>query len=44
MAADPGATNCWCFDVTISAEAFDRMPAGAQGVACVCAACAKGER
>jgi Cysteine-rich CWC len=44
MAADPEAVQCWCFDVTIASQALDRMPAAARGVACVCAACAKGER
>jgi hypothetical protein len=44
MASDPEAAHCWCFDVTIAPEALDRVPDAARGVACVCAACAKGER
>jgi hypothetical protein len=40
MAADPNATRCWCFDVEIAPEALERVPAGARGVACVCARCA----
>jgi len=39
MAADPEATHCWCFDVTIRSEALERVPTEAQGVACVCARC-----
>lgn len=44
MASDPDATHCWCFDVTIVPEALERVPDQARGVACVCAACAKGDR
>jgi hypothetical protein len=39
MAADPDASHCWCFDVTISAESLSRVPAEARGVACLCARC-----
>ena len=41
MVADPEATHCWCFDVTIAPEALERVPAEARGVACVCLECAK---
>jgi hypothetical protein len=41
MAADPDATHCWCFDVTIKPEALERVPAEARGIACVCAACGR---
>jgi hypothetical protein len=41
MVADPDATHCWCFDVTIAAEALERVPAEARGVACVCVDCGK---
>lgn len=39
-----GEPKCWCDSVTIPREAIDRMPMEAQGVACVCRACAAGRR
>ena len=41
MAANPDATHCWCFEVTVAPEALERIPAEARGVACVCLECAK---
>jgi len=41
MAANPDATHCWCFDVTIATEALERVPVEARGVACICLDCAK---
>jgi hypothetical protein len=38
-----GARSCWCFDEAIPAEVLARVPPEAQGVACVCRACARGE-
>jgi hypothetical protein len=38
---------CWCSEVDFGAELLARVPAAAQGQACICAACAaraKGER
>lgn len=33
-------TDCWCFRVTIPAEALARVPAAARDRACLCARCA----
>ena len=30
---------CWCVDATFSAELLARLPAQAQGKACICARC-----
>jgi hypothetical protein len=30
---------CWCVSQTFSAELLARLPAQAQGVACICSAC-----
>lgn len=35
-----GSASCWCFDATVSAAVLARVPAAAQGVACVCRGCA----
>lgn len=34
-----GQTSCWCMQVTIPGELLQRLPAEAQGKACVCQAC-----
>jgi hypothetical protein len=39
-----GATTCWCFCETISAELLERVPPEAQGVVCICRACVLGLR
>ena len=39
-----GAETCWCFDTTVPDEVIDRVPAEARDVACVCRACASGQR
>jgi hypothetical protein len=39
-----GRASCWCFSATIPADVLQRVPAAAQGVACVCSACASGHR
>ncbi|WP_437782112.1 cysteine-rich CWC family protein [Sorangium sp. So ce1097] len=39
-----GATSCWCFETSIPAKVLERVPQEAQGVACVCRACATGRR
>lgn len=35
-----GSSTCWCFDATVPAAVLARVPAAAQGVACVCRGCA----
>lgn len=35
--------ECWCTNVTVSAEALARVPPAQQGKACLCRACARGE-
>ncbi|HZN47205.1 MAG TPA: cysteine-rich CWC family protein [Ramlibacter sp.] len=41
---DTGVTQgpCWCTQVDFSAEVLARVPAPAQQMACICAACARG--
>ncbi|HQU51325.1 MAG TPA: cysteine-rich CWC family protein [Casimicrobiaceae bacterium] len=36
-AGDP--RPCWCTQVVVPAALLDGLPAGAKGVACLCAAC-----
>jgi hypothetical protein len=33
--------GCWCSQVDFSTELLGRVPAQAQGVACICEACAR---
>lgn len=33
-------TDCWCFRVTIAADALARIPEALRGQACLCARCA----
>ena len=35
-----GRATCWCFETPVAADLVARVPAEAQGVACVCKACA----
>jgi hypothetical protein len=35
---------CWCTQVDFGAELLARVPAAAQRLACICPACARGER
>ena len=35
------AAPCWCTQADFSAELLARVPAEAQGRACICAACAR---
>jgi hypothetical protein len=35
-----GRADCWCFTEPVPAEVIARVPPAAQGVACVCRACA----
>jgi hypothetical protein len=35
-----GCATCWCFETKIPRAVLDRVPAPAQGVACVCRTCA----
>lgn len=35
-----GSSTCWCFEATVPAAVLARVPAAAQGVACVCRGCA----
>jgi hypothetical protein len=35
---------CWCVSAVFTPELLSRVPAAAQGVACVCAACAAPSR
>ena len=39
-----GESTCWCFETPIPAEALEKVPPEARGVACVCKACATGRR
>jgi len=34
-------TPCWCFNVTISAEALARVPAAQRNESCLCRRCAE---
>lgn len=36
--------SCWCAQVDFSAELLARVPPAAQRLACICAACARGDR
>jgi hypothetical protein len=38
-----GASDCWCFHVSIPDQVIDRVPAEARGAACVCKGCGSGE-
>ena len=38
-----GCATCWCFDTPVPAAVLARIPAEAQGVACVCKRCATAE-
>jgi hypothetical protein len=40
---DSGVTQpaCWCAGVDFSADLLSRVPAEAQRLACICAACAR---
>jgi hypothetical protein len=42
MAADPGASDCWCFAAQVSDEALKAIPEEARGLVCICARCAAG--
>lgn len=35
---------CWCSQATFDTELLERIPEGARGKACLCAACAGAER
>ncbi|UPQ83895.1 cysteine-rich CWC family protein [Pseudomonas knackmussii] len=37
------AQPCWCFSVAIAPDVQRRIPDEAQGKACICARCARGE-
>ncbi|MFZ1326546.1 MAG: cysteine-rich CWC family protein [Candidatus Contendobacter sp.] len=39
-----GHSHCWCFETVIPAQAADRVPPEARGLACLCKACATGRR
>ncbi|MBA4255733.1 MAG: hypothetical protein C0445_07655 [Polaromonas sp.] len=44
LARQTGAAStepCWCTQVNFSAELLARVPAQAQGLACICARCAR---
>lgn len=36
-----GLATCWCMEATIPAALIEQVPSAAQGVACVCRACAE---
>jgi|GEM_PF-677818 hypothetical protein len=38
-----GASKCWCFNISLASAALARLPPDAEGVACVCEACASGK-
>ncbi len=39
-----GSSSCWCFEAPpVPGEVLARVPAEAQGVACVCQRCARGK-
>jgi hypothetical protein len=39
-----GGSTCWCFELVIPGEVLARIPAEAQGIACVCRRCAAGQK
>jgi hypothetical protein len=39
-----GASSCWCFETDVSLEALKSIPEAARGEACLCRACASGDR
>ncbi len=39
-----GQSSCWCFETQIPPEVLERVPPELRGVACVCKACATGQR
>ena len=43
--ASAGTFNveCWCKEVSFSAEVLDRVPEALRNKACICQACVKGE-
>jgi hypothetical protein len=44
LARQTGTANsepCWCTQVNFSAELLARVPAQAEGLACICARCAR---
>jgi hypothetical protein len=40
MAADPGASDCWCFTAQLSDQALAAVPEEARGLVCICPRCA----
>lgn len=39
-----GEATCWCFETPIPAEALEKVPPEARGIACLCKTCATGRR
>jgi len=39
-----GKSTCWCFTTKVPAEVLKKISPAARGVACVCKACATGQR
>jgi hypothetical protein len=39
-----GASTCWCFTTSIPEDVRARVPDAARDLACVCRACAEGQR
>ncbi|HSS02970.1 MAG TPA: cysteine-rich CWC family protein [Kofleriaceae bacterium] len=37
-----GRTRCWCFEMSVSSEALEKVPTEARDVACLCRRCANG--
>jgi hypothetical protein len=40
MAANPGASECWCFTAQVSEDALKAIPEEARGQVCICPRCA----
>lgn len=39
-----GKSTCWCFETRIPLEVLEKVPPELRGIACVCKACATGQR
>ncbi|TLX53152.1 DNA or RNA helicase of superfamily II [Stutzerimonas nosocomialis] len=44
LASGDASAPCWCFAVTLDARQLADLPPQAQGKACLCPRCARGER
>ncbi len=42
--AERGASTCWCYSARIPEDVLNRIPADQRDRACICEACARGDR